>query len=222
MVYKLSPGDIREIQWTIPDIGGKPIFKVGIEFDGLNAPGSVDLDWIMWDGVPDVTFRKLSGSGKMWRSAWIDGVDKWNKWHAAFGVINNYDRGMISIGTEDWKQYSAQVPVRLAISKASGIGVHVQGLNRFYGLLLCDDDKLRLIKAKENGDQILKEIQFIWESWKEYNLGLSVQDHQIIGYIDGEKVIEANDLVQPYLSGGVALIVDQGFLMANEVSIKPI
>ena len=46
------------------------------------APGAVYLDWLTWDGAPDVTLGRPEG-GEMWRRAWVDGVDQFQSALAA-------------------------------------------------------------------------------------------------------------------------------------------
>jgi len=41
-----------------------------------------------------------------------------------------------------------------------GIGIRAQGMRRYYALLLCDDNKVRLVKALD-GDQIMAEADFV-------------------------------------------------------------
>ena len=74
----LSAGDTAELEWQVPDLEGYPIAKVGHsnQRDG-GASGRVYLDWLTWDGAPNVRLkrphtrdftrwdRKLSGM--MWK-----------------------------------------------------------------------------------------------------------------------------------------------------------
>ena len=58
------------------------------------------------------------------------------------------------------------------MAKAAGIAARVQGLRRYYALLLCDDGKARLIKALD-GDTVLAEAEFPWRQG-------SIHDFQLI------------------------------------------
>lgn len=220
--YLLSPGTSTQIKWKIPNTDGKAIYEIGIEINAGNSTGSLNLDWLTWSGAPEIKFKALNGSGEMWRSVWINAVDQWEKWGAAYRIIQNQGRGMISTGTSEWQDYRVSVPLTVPMGKVLGIGARVQGLNRFYGLLLFEDNKLKLIKTQEDGDRILAEIEFKWELWEKYDFQLSVKDEKITGSINGAKLLEAIDEEQPYKGGGVALIVHEGHLLANEVLVEPI
>lgn len=220
--YHLSPGTSKQIEWKIPDIDGKAIYEIGIEIKGSKDAGSLMLDWITWNGSAKVKFEALNGTGEMWRSVWIDAVDQWEKWGAAYRIIQNQGRGLISTGTAEWKDYSVIVPLTVPMGKELGIGVRVQGNNRFYGLILCDDNRLKLIKAQEDGDRVLAEMDFQWDIWGEYHFQITVDGDKLAGFINGEKLLEAVDTDRPFGAGGVALVVREGHLLANEVLIEPL
>ena len=64
-----------EFSWTIPDCEGYPIAEIGLELTSfpINC-GDACLDYLTWDGAPEVTFTRTVG-GKMWRRAWVNGVE---------------------------------------------------------------------------------------------------------------------------------------------------
>lgn len=225
----LPPGTTNELCWDVPDTQGKPIFQIGVELCndssvGDSAAGSVCMDYLTWDGAPLAKFQRVKGQGKLWRSAWVDGVDHWEKWPSspAFQIIQNAGRGLVSTGTNDWKNYRVAAEVTAAMGKTLGIGARVQGKNRFYGLFLCNDAKVRLIKALESGDRVLGEVDFPWEPWSKHPLEIAVCDSRIIASIDGVKVFDVIDDDHALTGGGIALICSEGHMRADEVTVTPL
>src|SRR5919107_2427424 len=54
----LFPKRDAVLAWRIPQLGGAPVAEVGIAVEPAEAGvGAVYLDWLTWDGTPDVDFR---------------------------------------------------------------------------------------------------------------------------------------------------------------------
>ncbi len=55
-----TQGDVT-LKWPIPDTKGYPIFDIGLEIeshDVRGVDGTLHLDWLHWDGAPDITLRR--------------------------------------------------------------------------------------------------------------------------------------------------------------------
>jgi ADP-ribosylglycohydrolase len=220
-IVRLAAGQANELGWTIPDLDGKSVFEIGVEMSAEEpASGEVYLDYLSWSGAPQTTFKKVPGSGKLWRSAWVDGIDQWERW-GIFILVQNYGRGLISTGGTDWKDYRVSTPLKMAMGRAAGVGARVQGVHRFYGLFLCQGGKLRLVKALEGGDRVLGEVDFAWELWSEHEMTLEVQGSRIVGSVDGTCYFDVLDADRPLLSGGVALICEEGHIRTSQVTVSP-
>jgi hypothetical protein len=220
----MTPGLAETLAWRIPDLQGMPIFEIGIEVRAdTPTSGQIYIDSLGWEGAPQTIFRQVAGKGTshLWRKAWVDGVDQWERWGAAFRIIQNRERGLISTGA-DWTDYQVSAPVKIAMGKSTGIGARVQGTRRFYGLLLCDDQKLRLVKAQECGDLVLGEADCAWELWSQHEFSLQVEGNRIRASLDGRQYFDLNDDNAPFTSGGIALVCEEGHLLVNEVTVNPI
>ncbi|MFN8451531.1 MAG: ADP-ribosylglycohydrolase family protein [Anaerolineae bacterium] len=223
----LAPGETGELVWTIPATGNAPIVKIGVQVSETASAGTVYLDWLTWDGSPDVTFSCLDGlywsmPRPLWMRAWVNGIDQFDPWRSqALDLIQNEGRGLVSQGTRDWKDYSVSAPVYVYVAAAAGIGARVQGLRRYYGLLLCADGKARLVKALD-GETTLAEIDFALEQDHAYDLRLDVSGTRLRGWIDGRQVFDVADTDRPLDGGAVALICEEGRMSAKTVSVKPL
>jgi hypothetical protein len=223
--YVLPGGKSCEIEWVIPDLAGKPVAEIGIE---IAEAGTVYLDYLTWEGIPQVIFTRPSGSvlpwpGPMiWRKAWVNGVDQWeHRWKESFRIVQNEGRGLISTGTREWTDYQVWAEVTPVLMKSGGIAARVQGMKRFYALLLCNDQKLRLVKVLD-GDHVLAETDFSWDVYQPYRLKLQVQGGYLSGWVGDRKILEASDPEQPLTEGGIALVVEEGHLMVDEVNVIPL
>ena len=198
----LSPGRDAMLAWRIPELGGAPVAEVGIAVEPAEAgAGAVYLDWLTWDGAPDVELRRPEAAGEMWRRAWVDGVDQFEgRWPEPYRISQNHGTGLISQGTADWIDYRVTADVSILLAKQGGIAARVGGMRRWYALLLCDDGMARLVKDRE-ATTILAEYPFVVELDRRYRLSLTVQGNRIIGEIDGSKVADVLDDNDPLPSG---------------------
>ena len=164
--HEVSPGGEALFNWKVDPTDGAPIAAVGIEVSSdARASGVVYLDYLTWKGTPELSLIKPSSGGTMWKRAWIDAVDNAITSRAdvaAYRIMQNHDTGLFIQGTREWENYSFSALVNPHLAKEAGIAVCVQGLKRYYALLLCDDGKLRLIKELD-GRRKIAEKEFAWK-----------------------------------------------------------
>jgi ADP-ribosylglycohydrolase len=218
----LTPGHYVDFVWTIPATGGLPIAAVGVEITHASrADGVVYLDYLTWDGAPDIVLANPGGDGVMWRRAWVNGVDQYDHWWPeAYRLVQNRGRGLLSQGTREWTDYTASAVITLHLAKAAGLAVRVQGMQRYYALLLCDDGVARLVKALD-GDAVLAESAFLWTFGATHAFALTVHGQRIEASIDGETLFAVEDDDRPLDGGAVALVVEEGRVMCEAVAVKP-
>jgi len=218
----LSPGETIQLEWQIPDLDGAPIAQVGISIASDEpAEGIVYLDHLSWDGWPDVTLKRPVESGKMWKRQWVNAADFFeDKFGETFRVIQNRGRGLVITGTHEWTDYSVQASITPHLAKAFGLAARVQGLERFYALLLSNRNTIKLIKRLD-GEIVLFEQPFAWEFGQAYHLQITVKSNQIFGSVDGALSFKVEDSDHPLSSGSIALVCEEGRIGANEISVQP-
>ncbi len=197
-----------------------PVFEIGVH---LPDGGTVFLDSLSWQGEPSVTFTRPAHKGTMWRRAWVNGVDQYDPWWSEpFRLINNEGRGLLIQGTKDWRNYKVTADVTPHMVKASGIAARVQGMRRYYALILYKESpqiqsELRLVKVL-NKEIVLTSQPFNWQLGETYELSLEVVDGSIQGIVNGEVVLKAMD--EDLKDGGCALIVEQGRTATQAVHVS--
>lgn len=220
----LTPGTSTRMEWTLPDTGGKPIAMVGLEITAgdREADGTLYLDDLTWAGEPRVNFVKPSTGGTMWPRVWVTGVG-WFDPHGPDGyrIIQNEGTGLLMTGTREWSNYSVSATVRPQLMETGGIAARVQGLRRYFALILAQDGKARLIKALD-GVTVLAEISYDWQPETEYALRLDVRGTHLTGWINGQQILQAEDHGMPLSGGGIGLLLSEGCLVATRVSVSPL
>jgi ADP-ribosylglycohydrolase len=208
-------GEVGEHEWRVPDTGGQPIAEVGIE-----ASGPARLESLGWDGAPDVTFTRPHGGGTLWQRAWVQAVDRFDPgWPEPFRLIQNRGHGLLIQGTREWTDYEVRAAIVPETIAAAGLAARVQGLRRYYALLLGDDGMLRLIRELDGGLTLAETAFERREYGAPHELRLRVAGDRLRAEVDGRVVLEARD--GALAGGAVALVCEQGCLTCDAVSVSP-
>lgn len=217
---KLAPGVGGSLEWQIPDLGGLPVLAIGIEVLG---EGAVAIDRLTWDGTPTVSFHRPEGAtGELWRRAWVAGVDHFEaRFFESFRISQNHERGILSQGTRDWVDYRVEATITPYLAKNAGIAARVQGLRRYYALLLGFDGIARIVKMDDT-ETVLAEAPVPFNVFKPYALSLEVNGDEITATIDGSTLIAVADPGSRLTAGGVGLVIEEGTLGCEEVMVRPL
>jgi ADP-ribosylglycohydrolase len=218
----LQPGETRELCWAIPGLGGQPIAEVGVEITSeKRASGVVYLDYLTWEGEPDVRLGRPAEGGTLWRKAWVNAVDSYDlRLPEPYWLAQNRGTGMISQGSRDWRDYTVEAAIVPHLVTSAGVAARVQGLERYYALLICADKKARLVKVLD-GKHFLAEQDFAFEWDDEIHLKLETKGARLRAWINGTPVFDLIDENAPLLEGGVALVVEEGRIACEEVTVTP-
>jgi ADP-ribosylglycohydrolase len=217
----VQPGQDADLTWRVPETGGQPVAEVGIEARG--EPSSIlHLDSLTWDGAPECRLERPADGGTMWRRAWVPALDRFESpGGAAYQLIQNEGRGLLVQGAREWTDYEVTATVSPEAIAAGGIAARVQGLRRYYALLLGDDDTVRLVKALD-GDTVLAEAPFAREYRAEHQLGVRVAGASIEARVDGRLLFSVEDSDRPLTGGAVAFVCEEGCLTSDAIAVQPL
>ncbi|HET6487508.1 MAG TPA: ADP-ribosylglycohydrolase family protein, partial [Spirochaetia bacterium] len=221
-VTRLAPGRGEEIHWTVPSTGGRPIAEVGAEISGDGgAEGAVYLDYLRWTGTPSLELGRTPDGGTMWKRAWVNGADRHESYSEAFRIIQNEGRGLVMQGTRDWTDYRVSADITVCLARSAGIAARVQGMRRFYALVLDRGGTARLIRSLE-GDTVLGEIPFPWEQGSTHRFELEVQGTVLRASVDGKELPPATDDGSPLVGGAIAFVCEEGWLSSNSIRVETV
>jgi ADP-ribosylglycohydrolase len=222
----LTPGSEHVFAWRVPDTGGQPIAAVGIELRG-RGHGTVYLDYLNWEGMPEANFIRPAGGGGMWRRAWVNGVSAYEQGtNEPYRLIQNEGTGLLIQGAREWRDYCVRATVTPHLAEAFGLGGRVQGMRRYYALRLTRTANhagaVQLVRALD-GVVPLAEAPFAWVYDQPYIFELRVVGHDLQGVVhapDGASVTLAaqDDRLD---GGGIALVLTEGYISADQVMVRP-
>jgi hypothetical protein len=216
----LDPGATQHFQWQIPDLNGSPIVNFGLEVSSTSsASGRLYIDYVDWSGTPTTVFRRPPDNSKMWLRAWVNAVDHvGTRWASAFHLSQNRGTGLFIQGSRDWQNYAVQSAILSDPAKSFGLAARVQGLTRYYALLLGPNQVLRLIRNHDE-IQVLAEAPYSWNWSERYQFNLVVNGSEIVGSLNGTELIRYHDSGFALADGGIALVCEEGLIMTDEVRV---
>ncbi len=217
-IQTIEPGKTANLNWIVPDMDGYPVSAVGIEVIDPQNRGAVFMERLDWQGAPNVRLSKREGS--MWHRAWVNGIDQYApRYSESFRLVHNIGTGLLIYGSRDWTDYQVSADVTPHLVKRSGIALRVQGMKRYYGLLMHRDGVLQIVREYD-GTTVLAEIPYPMELYQTVQLTFSVEGTKLKGSIDSQIVIEADDRMLS--EGAIALVVEEGRTATQAVEIQPI
>jgi hypothetical protein len=219
-VFTIQPGQSHESEWSIEDLGGAPIARFGFELTSeWRAEGTLYIDYVSWKGTPTTTFRQPAMGGSMWRRAWINAFDNvGTRWPAAFHLSQGCGTGLLIQGSRDWQDYLVQATITPMLAKSFGLAARVQGLLRYYALLLGPGQRLQLVRSFDS-TRILGEQYFEWQWGRPYKMGLQVEETNLVGFVNGEEVFRMQDVGSPLEGGGVAFVCEEGLITSDQLEV---
>ncbi len=235
--YLFNSNDEKILEWKVPGTESNPIGQLGINISSdENCSGKLLINYLDIIGEPLTTFSrpehiskpkrgvldtsKEAFYGQMWKNSWVKALDKWEtRWTESFRITQNIGRGMIFTGTNKWKNYTVSSKLKFHLVKSGGIAARIQGLKRYYALELTSNKKLRIVKMLYDLE-ILKEIDFDFKFYKEYDLTLKIEENILKGSVNNEVFLEFEDKNTPLEHGGIGFIVESGTQSTNEITIS--
>ncbi|PNP51412.1 hypothetical protein THARTR1_07958 [Trichoderma harzianum] len=225
----IKSGQQDSLEWTIPDsLQNWPIQQIGIAIStsigSPNLDGAIFLHSMRWDGAPRMTLKRPANKSRyqsFWNRAWVSSVDKVHTdMGPSFFIAQDRGEGLLSQGARDWVDYDVMVSNFVVnFGGPMGVAARVQGLNRYYGLMLTKDKRVALVKAADDERIELMSMPFAWEENIKYQVHLRVQGSKIEGRV-GQVELAATD--EDYVGGAVGLVVTDGSLSADSISVSPV
>jgi ADP-ribosylglycohydrolase len=221
----LAAGTEQTVEWLIPETGGQPIAEIGLEARSeQRADGTIYLDYLTWSGEPVCTFTDPENGGQMWRRSWVNGIDQFDfRWAEPYRLCQNSGRGLLMTGTRDWRNYRVTSTLTPHLVTATGVAVRVQGLRRYYALLLTRRNGkpvAQLVKVLHD-ETVLAETTFDWSFGTGYELSLQVDGQRFQGAINGKTLFDLTDDEPTLSSGGIALLCEEGRVGTHAVQVMP-
>ena len=228
----LPPGGDVILDWLLPEFDGQPIAEIGIAVTsaGPVAGGTILVDWLRWDGAPDLLLhrpnngvdnfrnRPVEGSD-FWRMAWVNGASLFSKRYPPdFRISQDVGEGIILHGTREWTDYQVTTDITLHLGEYGGVAVRAQGLRRYYAARLFRSGLFQIVKVRDETATVLAEAAFPVTLDIAVAMTVTVEGASIRATADGATLtaIDAD-----FANGALGLLVFEGALSTQSVRVGP-
>ena len=110
-------------------------------------------------------------------------------WPDAFRMSQDRGTGLLITGCREWNDYRASCSLSSDMALDFGLAVRVQGLRRYYSLVVTMQGKAELRKEL-NGTQVLARVDFPWTEGSLHAFSVEARGKRICGYINGKRLFE--------------------------------
>ena len=222
----LEPGAEGVLSWKLPGLDGQPIQRIGVVLTSpdARADGTVWLDYLRWDGAPNLVLKRPKEASEFWRKSWVNNVSLLSKnFPSAFRISQDRGRGVIVHGARDWTDYRVSSEITVHLGSSAGLAARVQGLRRYYALELKQGGKAQLIKVRDDDCTVLAEAPCRWRLEKPVLLALEVRGRAVTGVVNSAVTLKAqDDSGATFENGGVGLVIVEGALSTDQVEVRPL
>lgn len=219
----LNAGEDRVLSWRLPELDGQPIAEIGIVLtsDGRRADGRVLIDYLRWDGAPELTLHRPAGDCDFWRMAWVNGVSFFSKrYPPSFRISQSRDEGIVIHGTRQWTDYKVSSDIVIHLGNYGGVCVRVQGLRRYYAVRATREGKLQIVRTRDADTLVLAETDFDLVFEKTIPVTLTVKGSRISALFGGVALEAEDTSAEAFTSGGIGLLVAEGAMSTDEVRVS--
>jgi hypothetical protein len=140
------------------------------------------------------------------------------RWASAFHLSQDRGVGLFIQGSREWQNYAVQASIISDPAKSFGLAARIQGLTRYYALMLGPNQALRLVRNYDSVE-VLAEVPYRWNWSQRYHFNLEVNGTMITGSMNESELIRYNDSDSALIDGGIALVCEEGLIMSDEVKV---
>jgi ADP-ribosylglycohydrolase len=207
----------QELLWKIEDCNGYPIAEAGLEICAEEpGSGTVYLDYLDWNGMPQTSFPLRAASGKMFQRSWVNAIDQ-VRWLDALHLSHPAGTGLFFMGGH-WRNYVVNARLVAQSAHSFGLVARIRGLRRYYAFTLSNRRCARILKRM--GDlKILEEVDYTWSFNEPHQLTIEVEDCRISGSIDGKRIVTAEDNDAPLSDGGFGFLCEEGSISSDQIAV---
>ncbi|WP_319518601.1 ADP-ribosylglycohydrolase family protein [uncultured Martelella sp.] len=223
--HVLAAGKETILEWRLPATDGQPIGELGlvVRADGRRADGTVLVDYLRIDGTPDMLLQRPAGDGDFWRKAWVNGVSFFSRnFPASFRISQSEGEGLIAHGTRDWSDYTAETEILIHLGNHAGLALRVQGLRRYYAVRVTRAGKIEIVKIRDETVTVLAEQDYDFAFERPIAIAAKVEGRTISAVVDGIAIKASDDSAEAFADGGIGLVIHEGAVSADKVSVRPV
>ena len=219
----LAAGEEAHLEWRLPDFDGQPVGEIGLAImsAGPRGDGQLILDFLRWDGAPELRLHRPTGDGDFWLRSWVNAVSSFSKrFPPSFRISQDREEGIIIHGTREWTDYAVHATIAIHLGDYGGVAVRVQGLRRYYGVRLTKAGLVELVRVHDETTTVLASAPFELRLESPIDIRIAVLGLDLMANLGGVRLVARDDSATPLRNGGIGLFIANGALSAGEVAVS--
>ena len=170
------------LTWNIPDNGGLPILRFGLEFASVSRyQGDVFVRSIDWSNTPvrleqkGIMMRDMWDTDPFWAKMFVSSAKHFSpNLNCTYCISHDEPGGVATIGTRDFKDYTVSSVLKFSLHKRGGLVARSVGHRRYYAAAVSGGDTFQIIKRKDSEEKVLAEIRISYMQFEKYPMWFSV------------------------------------------------
>ncbi|WP_423065086.1 ADP-ribosylglycohydrolase family protein [Devosia sp. CN2-171] len=226
-VMHLRPG-VSTIEWQVPDVGGLPIHRVGIELTSdARISGKLGLLEMDWKGAPkafvmgsvyDLSPRITPfDTSSYWLKSFVSSAKNFAPDVAStFCLSHPTTNGIATTGSRDWVDYAVTSRLTLDLHKGAGLVARARGHRRYYAGRVTDG-KAQIVRRRDDAVDVLAEVPVNYAEHDTLDFRLAVSGDSLEFSVGDRARVTAKD--SSYVSGGAGFYIDEGTVPARGFAV---
>lgn len=219
--------ETKTITWEIPDNGGLPILRFGLEFASKKRyEGAVVVRKIDWSNTPlkieqkGIMMKDMWDTNPFWAKMFVSSAKNFNpNLNCTYCISHDEPGGLATIGTRDFTDYSVASELKFSMHKRGGLVARSAGHRRYYAAVASGGDTFQIIKHYDNTEEILAEKKVDYEQFVKYPMSFTVKGNKMCAEFAGV-CLEAEDDANAFMNGAAGYLVDEGAVFLDGFFLK--
>lgn len=213
---RLNPEEV-EIKWLIPDNGGLPVLRFGLEFSSEKRfRGDVIIRSVDWSNTPllleqkGIMMKDMWDTDPFWAKMFVASAKNFSpNLNCTYCISHDEPGGLATVGTRDFTDYTVSSTLKFSLHKRGGLAARSVGHRRYYAAVVSGGNKFQIIKHRDDEEIVLAESRVEYAQFEKYPMSLTVCGNKLEASFGGV-MIRAEDQNDPYLCGAAGYLVDEG------------
>ncbi len=220
--------DFTQINWTMPNTDGMPIFRLGYQISAdNNSSGKVIIDSIDWKGSPSefaqkgVLMSSIWDTNPCWLQVWASSAKHFAPdFMYTYCISHPESNGVVTQGTRDWENYTIESNLMFSLHDYAGLVVRSVGHQRYYGAVFSEGKRVSILCRKDGVDTVLAEASFPYAQDVLYHVAFAAEGDLLTLTIGNERILEIKDTT--YACGAAGYRIDKGTMLAENFIIRSV
>ena len=218
----LAAGEGARLAWRLPDFDGQPIAEIGVAImaEGRRVDGQILLDFLRFDGAPDLRLHRPTEDNDFWLKSWVNAVSVFSKrFPPSFRIAQDRGEGIIIHGTRAWIDYTVRSVITVHLGDYGGVAVRVQGLRRYYAVRLTRAGQVELVRVRDDTTIVLASAPMELEFETPIDVRVTAVGADLVAEISGTQLQARDGSITALHDGGIGLFIANGGLSADEIVV---